>query len=86
MKLLYVTSGDDYAALRFQELYGGRTVADILENIDDITVTMEEHEDIELEVIEVGDVDERFIKFIRDEIQDYDDSKHKNFYLETQTV
>lgn len=86
MKILYVTSGDDYAALRFQDLYGGRTITDIIENIDDISAAVEEDEGIELTVIDVGEVDERFVRFIRDNIQDYDDSKHSNFYLETETI
>jgi hypothetical protein len=85
MKLLYIHSGDDYAALTFEQQYGGRKVVDLLKDIDGVKRSVE-YKEVEVDVIEVGDVDERFVKFLRDHILDYDQSKHNTFYLETETI
>jgi len=47
----------------------------------------EEHDgDFYMDLFEFGEVDEKFVSWIKDEFCDYDHLKHSNFYLETQTV
>lgn len=90
MKAILISSGDDYAALSFEDKFSGTPVSDIIENIDNYQ-SEEDSEDEdegywEIEVVEVGDVDPLFLAFIRENIQDYDDSKHTNFWLEDETI
>lgn len=83
MKMLYV-SGDDFAALEFQNYFKGQTIASIIERFID---NDEEYDgDFVMELYEFGDVDGEFIHFVRNQIQDYDQSKDCNFYFEDQTV
>ena len=96
LKLLFVTSGDDFAADTFQsmdlnliEVYdacranGGRIVFGETENLN---IKIDEGKDIsELDGIEVEahifeDIDPNFLKFVSENIQDYDDSKHRGFF------
>lgn len=37
---------------------------------------------VTIDLFEFGDVDKAFINFIRDQIQDYDESKAQNFHFE----
>lgn len=88
MKILRVL-GEDYAALNFKNAHKGTKVADIIKNQFDYLSTPEQEDNGEfwdLEVYEFGEIDTEFAKFIRDQYQDYDDSKHQTFYLETEVV
>lgn len=76
-RVLLVTGGDDYHALRFEENYSGTPVVDIINNISEY-----ESDEWELKTFTFGSIDPKFILFIRNKIQDYDDSKTKNFYIE----
>lgn len=78
-KILYVY-GDDYAASTFDKLVEkGELTAALLweagsgeyDNEDDY---------FEFEALEYGAVDPEFIEWVQG-IQDYDDSKHANFYV-----
>lgn len=90
MKALIVT-GDDYGAVHFENTHRGTSVSEIIKSIeqdgDESMYQAEEDADeyFELEVREVGEVSPEFLKFIRGFI-DYDDSKHRTFYLENETV
>lgn len=88
MKILLVTGGD-YAALSFEETWKGTKVEDIISNQFNYLPTPEQ-EDNEMfwdfEVHEFGDICPNFAKFIKNNYQDYDDSKHQKFYLETEVV
>ena len=46
----------------------------------------DEGETWSIEIIEVGEVDPRFVSFIRSNIEDYDTSKNVTFYLENEKV
>lgn len=84
LKMIYV-SGDDYAALEFERYFNGESVKTIIERLFD---NGEEHDgnfDVELYNF-LMIPDDRFIEFIRNEIQDYDDAKHRNFYFEGETI
>lgn len=88
MKVLYVSSGSDYAACTFEDdkvfadlpVLWERVMAKDGE-IADFVLGDEDATEVDLEAYEFGEVDPNFIKFIRDTIQDYDDSKHSNFYI-----
>lgn len=93
MKAIYI-NGDDYGALQFENKFKGTKVSDVISNFQDYVLVEhggnveadEEDSYWEIEVIEVGEVSPEFLKFVRDNIQDYDDLKHSNFYLETQSI
>lgn len=81
-RILLVTGGDDFHATAFEEAYGGTAVEQIIDNLSDF-----ESDDWELEVHEFeGSIDPNFISFIRNTIQDYDQSKSINFYVEGSTI
>lgn len=82
MKAILVSSGDDYAALQFEDTFSGTSVKEIIDNLSNY----ENEDSWEIEVVEVGNIDPLFISFIRDNIQDYDDSKHTNFWLDYETI
>ena len=83
MKLLLV-NGDDYSALQFESsIY---TVEEIIGLIEDKNEERLEEIKNELgytdfQLFEFGEVDPKFIRFVRDNIQDYDTSKSENFYI-----
>lgn len=81
-RVLFVKSNDgDYGALMFEDEYSGTSVSTIMDNLSNY-----EGEDWIIEVFEFGSIDRDFVKFIRDNIQDYDASKHENFYLEGDVI
>lgn len=45
-----------------------------------------EDETITVKAYDFGDVDSEFISFIRNEVQDYDMSKYKNFFIVEEAV
>ena len=87
MKVLKI-SGGDFAVIHFEEEHSGVAVSSIIDNLQDYSVENSDNEDAEweLSVFEVGEVSEKFVKFIREDIQDYDSSKDVGFYLETETI
>lgn len=86
MKIIYVYGGDDYGAMFFEQQYGtddeslNRAIKNIEANNGKLTVYGEEINYV-AEVLEFGEIDPKFVDFIKNNIQDYDDSKHTNFYL-----
>lgn len=87
MRVLLV-NGDDYAATAFADRFAGISVAYIIDNIDMYYAADEEEEEYwELNVFDFPtDIPEGFVKFVRTYIQDYDDSKDTQFYLETDKI
>lgn len=80
MKIIFCKSEDDFGAISFQEKHGGQTVSSIIDRI-------ESGEDLDtdeytVEVMLFGDVDPLFVEWIKNSIQDYDDSKNDQFWLE----
>lgn len=76
-RVLLVTGGDDFHANSFEQAHGNKTVKEILDNIKDY-----ESDEWELIVKEFDCIDPKFVKFIKQYIQDYDHSKTTNFYIE----
>lgn len=88
MRVLKVYSDGDYGAVEFENQYSGTLVKTIIDNINDYKQDVEEDWDADflLHVYEFSDICPEFVKFIKEDIIDYDDSKHTTFYLETETV
>ena len=76
-----LVSGEDYSALSFEKANAGALVSDIIDNIEKY-----ESDEWELSVHEFGEIDPKFVKFIKNNIQDYDMSKDTNFYLENEKL
>lgn len=82
-RVLLVT-GDDFAVINFESAHGGTSVKDIL---DDLEKYNSEDDEWEFKVLEFeGEIDPKFVEFIKSDIQDYDHSKHTNFFLETDII
>ncbi len=94
MKMIYV-SGDDYASLEFSNAHKDEQVSNFIEtffsegetsieyvflgdNHDEVTVS--------IDCYDFGEIDPKFNSFVRNNVQDYDDSKHSNFYFEADTL
>jgi len=78
MKLLLVSGENDYAASSFEEMM---TVPEAVKILEDGSEWIDEEEGITGKIFEFGEVDPKFIGFVRDRVQDYDDAKHYNFYI-----
>lgn len=86
-RVLYVGAGNgDYSMMLFEEKYDGTPVIDIINDIEYYKSTKEDEGSWELKTFEYDQVDPKFVEFVRDRIQDYDDSKHHGFYLQNETV
>ena len=83
MKIFYIKSVDDYDALRFEEDFRGMYPdIDIWGQLKDNNGIIEQGEFyFEGEALEFGEIDPKFIQFVKNEICDYDSLKHRNFYL-----
>ena len=82
MKLLQVY-GDDYSALEFRREHNETTVREVIDDIGSYG-----SEEWQLKIIEIPDesVSQEFLDFIRNEIQDYDDSKSNTFWMEDEII
>lgn len=87
MRALLV-SGGDYSALTFQDYYKNIEVSYVLDNLEHFQEILiaDGDEETELVIVEVGEVSEEFLEFARRELQDHDGRKHKNFWLENETL
>ena len=90
MKMIYV-SGDEYASLLFEQDQQFNEVSEFISTYFDEGENEIEYsficqngltETVSVELFEFDSIDPQFIVFIRKNIQDYDDSKHHNFYFE----
>jgi len=93
MKLIDVGGPGDYVAKEFEKVYDEDDYLGLwekaLKNEDNKLVLKEtvdtfggEYElEIHIKAYVFGRVDEEFVNYIREEVQDYDISKHMNFYI-----
>lgn len=89
MKAILINGDGDFCAVHFESKFRGTPVKDIIENPELFEPTYDDEDEDEtwsIEVIEVGEVDPRFVTFIRNEIEDYETSKNVTFYLENETI
>lgn len=83
MKVIFVRADEDYNALYFQEQFPKITLALWKECETGVIRFVKDGEDYEMRVsaLEFKEVDPKFISFIRSDIQDYDESKHADFFI-----
>lgn len=79
MKILYIHGDDDFAALRYEDEIGQSLALEKIGDVYDKDVELAEG--IYGRLIDVGEVSATFIQFLQDEMLDYDDLKHKNYYF-----
>ena len=82
MKMIYVY-GEDFASNEFESIYEETPINSIIQKVEAGKIS---NEYFKIKVFEFDKVDPKFIEFIRRNIQDYEDSKHHNFYFEDQTI
>jgi len=94
MRLLNVNGLGDYAATYFEKIFKKDIdraqlwddVWDSENHSKEVTMPYEEYGDrfemtFLLKAYKFGDVDKDFVRFVRDEVQDYDFAKSENFYI-----
>lgn len=85
MKIIYINGQCDFSVIDMEEsgelksLTKALVVANVLTN--GVVNEIESSDKSIVKLLEFGEVDKEFIKFIRDEILDYSLSKQSNFYL-----
>lgn len=83
-KVLLVSGEGDFSVISFENAHGGTKIKDIIDNIEQYA---SEDEEWSLEVREFdGEIDQKFVKFIKSEIQDYDQSKNTTFFIESEVL
>jgi hypothetical protein len=82
MQVIHVT-GDDYAALSWSQLsqeHQAMMIKQLRESDLKPQTIVVDGSDITIELRTFAEVDPEFIQFIRSNIQDYDLSKHRDFF------
>ncbi len=78
--VILLVGGDDYSALQFEE--SNKTVDCAIEMVRRGVECLDRDFYANLTLKEFdGHLSQEFINFVRNEVQDYDHSKHKNFYV-----
>lgn len=77
---LYAT-GDDFAAMDFEQHFVSQTVYEemVQAGVKEKIIETDDYY-IELELLEFSAIDDQFIAFIQNRIQDYDQAKAQNFF------
>jgi len=88
MKILVVEHHNDYEALDFEQTFHGQNVSDLIKRVEVGEILKGEGGDLPIKIYEIPEqsLSQELVKLIRNEIQDYDHSKHCNFYLEETKV
>ena len=85
MKIIYISGQYDFSAIGMEEsgelksLTKALVTANILTN--GLVNEIESYDGSIVKLLEFGEIDKEFIKFVRDEIVDYDLAKQSDFYL-----
>lgn len=82
MRILFINGSDDYHFLMFeQSKYSVDEIVKLCENSETKQISIDEDETFfDAELLEFGEVDKKFIDFIKSK-QDYDDAKHSNWIV-----
>jgi len=88
MKILLIEHHNDYEATDFENTYYGQEVSDLIAKVENGEKLVGEAGELPVKVVTIPEetISKEFIRFIRNEVQDYDHSKHCNFYLEGNKV
>ena len=86
MKILWISGDDDYAVLDFENspLYDQpySKLFELAWNSPEHTYSYDDGERrFDIEALEFGDVDDKFVSFVKDRIVDYDVSKNEDFFV-----
>jgi len=84
MKIIYIPGDDDFDAMRFERnVYADIDTWNSIKKEGHLLLFDEDGDEfiVEAQALEFEDVDPKFIRFIREEIQDYDIAKTQNFYV-----
>lgn len=79
MKIVYVNGQNDFSAIDMED--SGELKQLVKQMVKDGITSTESEDESTVSIIEVGEVDGRFIDFVRDNIVDYDLAKMSEFYL-----
>jgi hypothetical protein len=85
MRILEVSGYDDYGALSFENEHGGKSVIEIMDNLDQFQPEEEGTWTLEVHTIQ-GSLTPEDAKLIKRNFIDYDHRKHKTFYAEGEKV
>ena len=83
--IIYISGQSDFSAIDMEEsgelksLTKALVTANILTN--GLVNEIESYDGSIVKLLEFGEIDKEFIKFVRDEIVDYDLAKQSDFYL-----
>ncbi len=91
MKILKLIPNGDYESVVFENGFSGKPVTDLIKKVEAGEILSCEDDDGEeitfgFKVFEVGEISDSFLSFVRNEVQDEDDAKHSNFYVENSVV
>lgn len=84
MKLIYVHGDDDYGALYWEQLSDeekDKYTTQLLFQEEKIITIEDEGGETIIELLEFDKVDPKFIVFIKENIQDYDELKGNDFFV-----
>lgn len=85
MKIIYVNGQCDFSAIDMEEGGELKSLTKALVTANKLTNGLvnkiESSDESTVKLLEFGEVDKEFIKFVRDEIIDYDLAKQSDFYL-----
>ena len=85
LKVIYISGQCDFSAIDMEESGELKSLTKALVTANKLTNgsvnEIESSDESTVKLLEFGEVDKEFIKFIRDEIIDYDLSKQSDFYL-----
>lgn len=77
---LYVT-GEDYASLTFERNYDPQDVYETMVRNEEKYTNFDDYDsEIDVEVVKFGDIDDRFIEFVFNNLVDSDDAKSINIF------
>jgi len=81
MKIIKVFGDDDYAAIQFDKEFITENVFKQMEdsNLTELTLVAKDGNEIYVELLEFNTPEELF-EYYKQDMQDYDDSKHTNYY------
>jgi len=85
MRILELSGWDDFSVLSFQDAHSNVTAKEVMDNLDKFQP--EEEGEWVLKVHEVeGELSAEVSEFIKRNFIDYDDKKHKCFYVESEII
>ena len=84
MKILLIKTENDYEAVDFENIYKGQEVTELIEKLNNGEDLVGESGVLPAEIWHIPEqsLSPELVKFIRNKVQDYDHTKHTNFYLE----